>query len=138
LAGLDFSNGSALGEHAEGDRVGFPDSRMTWKGGDVNKKRAIPVVGTAIAIAVAGGIAIANESDQPITGADYQKAAAAALAFTGGGTVSDTEQGDEESYYEVEVTRADGTQVDVQLDTSFNVVGSEEDGQGEDEGKNDD
>ena len=36
--------------------------------------------------------------------------------------------GDEESYYEVEVTLADGRQVDVQLDRSFTVVGSKQDG----------
>jgi hypothetical protein len=35
--------------------------------------------------------------------------------------------GDEESYYEVEVTRSDGSQVDVQLDRDFQVVGSEGD-----------
>ncbi len=41
--------------------------------------------------------------------------------------VTDTEVGDEESWYEVEVTLDDGSQVDVQLDRSFNVVGSETD-----------
>jgi hypothetical protein len=46
--------------------------------------------------------------------------------------VSDTEVGDEESYYEVEVTLDDGSQVDVQLDRDFHVVGSE--GDGEDDG----
>ena len=35
--------------------------------------------------------------------------------------------GDEESFYEVEVTLDDGSQVDVQLDRSFNVVGDEAD-----------
>ena len=35
--------------------------------------------------------------------------------------------GDEESYYEVEVTRADGSQVDVQLDRGFDVVGAKAD-----------
>jgi hypothetical protein len=48
-----------------------------------------------------------------------------------------TEVGDEESYYEVEVTLDDGTQVDVQLDADFQVVGSEADGPGEDDGPND-
>ena len=49
---------------------------------------------------------------------------AAALAHTGGGSVTDTEVGDEDSYYEVEVTLEDGRQVDVQLDDQFNVAGS--------------
>ena len=65
---------------------------------------------------------------QPITGAALDQATAAALAHTGGGRVTETEVGDEESLYEVEVTLADGSQVDVQLDESFEVVGSEDDG----------
>ena len=51
----------------------------------------------------------------------------AALEETGGGEVTGTEVGDEESYYEVEVTLDDGSQVDVQLDRDFQVVGSEAD-----------
>jgi hypothetical protein len=50
----------------------------------------------------------------------------------------ETEVGDEESYYEVEVTLDDGSQVDVQLDRSFHVVGDEADGAGEDDGPGDD
>jgi hypothetical protein len=41
--------------------------------------------------------------------------------------VTGTEVGDEDSYYEVEVTREDGSQVDVQLDRDFVVVGSDAD-----------
>jgi uncharacterized membrane protein YkoI len=67
-----------------------------------------------------------NEApDQPIGASDLDKASAAALDHTGGGQVTDTEVGDEESYYEVEVTLDDGSQVDVQLDRSFQVVGDE-------------
>ena len=40
--------------------------------------------------------------------------------------------GDEESYYEVEVTLDDGSQVDVQLDERFEVVGTEQDGTDDD------
>ena len=69
-----------------------------------------------------------NEApDQPIGGSDLDRASAAALQHTGGGEVTGTEVGDEESYYEVEVSRADGTQVDVQLDRGFQVVGDEVD-----------
>ena len=63
----------------------------------------------------------------------WTQAEAAALAHTGGGAVTETEVGDEESRYEVEVTLDDGSQVDVQLDRGFNVVGSEADDAGEDE-----
>jgi hypothetical protein len=88
--------------------------------------------------AVAGGAAIAaggddDSADTPITGPALAQARAAALAHTGGGTVSGTEVGDEESRYEVEVTREDGTQVDVQLDEGFRVVGSEGDGRDEED-----
>ena len=55
-----------------------------------------------------------------------------ALKHTGGGKVTGTEAGDEEGAYEVEVTRADGSQVDVHLDADFTVIGREVDG-GEDE-----
>jgi uncharacterized membrane protein YkoI len=82
--------------------------------------------------AASAGIAIAAGGDDhatetPITGTDLQKASAAALEATGGGRVTGTELGDEESYYEVEVTLENGRQVDVQLDKNFNVVSSEAD-----------
>ena len=70
--------------------------------------------------------------DTPITGDALARASEAALAFTGGGTVTATEVGDEESLYEVEVTLADGSQTDVQLDQNFVVVGSKTDGPGAD------
>jgi uncharacterized membrane protein YkoI len=63
--------------------------------------------------------------DQPITGPDLEWASKVALDYTGGGRVTGTEIEDEESYYEIEVTRDDGSQVDVQLDKSFNVVGTD-------------
>jgi hypothetical protein len=85
----------------------------------------------------AGGLAIATGGDDdeaPITGEALQQASDAALEHTGEGRVTETEVGDEESYYEVEVTLDDGSQVDVQLDEDFNVVGDEEDDENEDEG----
>jgi hypothetical protein len=88
--------------------------------------------------AAGGGAALAAGGDDatetPITGSALEQAQAAALAHTGQGKVTATEVGDEESYYEVEVTLDNGSQVDVQLDKSFNVVGSDgdRDGSGED------
>ena len=81
----------------------------------------VTAVGAA-AVAIGTGIAAAQPDDgegTPITGDALTKASQAALAFTGGGTVTGTEVGDEESLYEVEVTKADGSQVDVQLDENF-------------------
>ena len=85
------------------------------------------VVAGGAGIAAAGGDDSTEGPDTPITGAALQKAEAAALQETGGGRVTGTEVGDEESYYEVEVTREDGSQVDVQLDENFAVVGSSAD-----------
>ena len=67
--------------------------------------------------------------DTPITDGDALTAAsAAALAWLENehgltGDVTDTEVGDEESYYEIEVRLDDGRQVDVQLDERFEVLG---------------
>ena len=87
-------------------------------------------VGSGVTFAVAGG---GDDDEAPITGDALTRASEAALAETGGGRVTETEVGDEESYYEVEVTLEDGTQIDVQLDQSFKVVGGETDGAGEDD-----
>ncbi|MBA2240041.1 MAG: PepSY domain-containing protein [Solirubrobacterales bacterium] len=109
----------------------------------MNKRPKILIVGaTALALAAGGaGVASAGGSgedqaegpDVAISGSALDQASAAALDHTGGGTVSGTEVGDEESRYEVEVTLSDGSQVDVQLDRDFSVVGEEADGAGEDE-----
>jgi uncharacterized membrane protein YkoI len=106
----------------------------------------LTIVGAAV-IAVAGGIGVAavnatgdgddDEQETPISGAELERASAAALASTGGGTVTETEVGDEDSYYEVEVTLDDGSQVDVQLDRDFNVVSSSADAE-DDAGDTDD
>lgn len=99
----------------------------------LTRKQGAVVAGVVLLLALGGtGAAIASSdddaSDTAITGSAYDRAAKAALAETGGGEVTGTEVGDEESYYEVEVTLDDGTQVDVQLDRDFHVVGSEADG----------
>jgi uncharacterized membrane protein YkoI len=98
-------------------------------------KRKTALISLAAAAAVAAGtgagIAAANgggdDHEAPITGEALDRASDAALAETGGGRVTETEVGDEESYYEVEVTLDDGSQVDIQLDRDFQVVGSSAD-----------
>jgi hypothetical protein len=95
---------------------------------------AAVVIGGAGVAAAGGNSDSAEGPDQAITGDALRQAGEAALAETGGGTVTGTEVGDEESYYEVEVTRDDGSQVDVQLDRSFAVVGNKVDSENSDEG----
>lgn len=95
---------------------------------------AVMALGTAGVVAAS---AAGDDSDTPITGTDLQSASDAALAHTGQGSVTGTEVGDEDSYYEVEVTLDDGSQVDVQLDENFKVVDSmadTEDGSSNQEG----
>jgi hypothetical protein len=93
-------------------------------------KRNIIIVGTLGMALVAGtaGVAAASsggdDTERPITGDALVQASHAALDHTGRGSVTETEVGDEDSMYEVEVTLDDGSQVDVQLDTAFRVVGS--------------
>jgi uncharacterized membrane protein YkoI len=107
------------------------------------KKKLLAIAGVALlVVAIGGGAAVATgagqDSEEPITGDALDRASEAALAHTGGGEVTDTEVGDEESYYEVEVTLDDGSQVDVQLDEDFNVVGDEAEHAGEDDDEEDD
>jgi uncharacterized membrane protein YkoI len=102
-------------------------------------KGAVIAIAAVVAVAVSGA-AIAGAaggdddgSERPISGQALDRASAAALAETGGGKVTETEVGDEEGAYEVEVTRPDGSQVDVHLDKDFNVLNSvgDDDGSGE-------
>ena len=88
------------------------------------------IIAAAVVIAAAGATAAAaaaggddDATDRAITGGALDRAKAAALADTPG-RVTETELGDGESYYEVEVTRPDGSQFDVQLDRDFRVVSS--------------
>lgn len=67
----------------------------------------------------------AEGPDVAITGDALEKASAAALEYMGEGRVTDSEVGDEEGYYEIELKLDDGTEVDVHLDENFNVLGHE-------------
>ncbi len=100
----------------------------------LNRTRAAIVATAVVGVAaIGGGVALAagggddDATDTPITGTELDKASAAALEHTGEGRVTETEKGDEESLYEVEVTLDDGSQVDVQLDADFKVVSDEHD-----------
>jgi len=79
---------------------------------------AMLLTGTTVALA-------AHDDDQPLTGQTLELASEAALEFVGEGVVTETEVGDEEGAYEVEITKSNGEEVDVHLDENFNVIGSE-------------
>jgi uncharacterized membrane protein YkoI len=105
-------------------------------------RKIIVIVVLVLAVgAVTAGIAVGaggDDDEAPITGTALTRASEAALAHTGGGRVTETEAGDEEGAYEVEVTLDDGSQVDVHLDASFDVIGDEADGNENESGQDDD
>jgi hypothetical protein len=110
---------------------------IRWIVGGVLGAAAIAAGAAALSATAFAGPAAEGQPGPPvvepevsITGDALASASAAALAAVGGGTVTQTEVGDEESYYEVEVTFADGHQVDVQLDENFALVTTIPDGSG--------
>ena len=93
------------------------------------------LVGGAIAVALIGGgtalaVAAAGDDDRPLTGSDLERATRAALAHTGGGTLIETEVGDDGAAYGVEIRLPDGSVVEVSLDEGFDVSGEEADDAG--------
>jgi len=77
-----------------------------------------------VAIATGGG------DNRPLAGSALEKATAAALQHTGGGSVIETEAGDDRAAYGVEIRLADGRVVEVGLDANFEVIGQESDDDG--------
>ena len=116
-----------------------------------NNKRFIGIVIAVFLLgAVVGGLLVVGEpldafegitdaredalegEDTPITGEALEQASEAALEYLrengmGEGQVTDTEVGDEEGYYEIEVTLDEGGQVDVHLTEEFEVLSQVED-----------
>jgi len=103
----------------------------------MNTRTKLLIAGGVVAAAIAGTAVAAaggdDDNEAPITGSALDRATAAALEHTREGRVTETEVGDEDSYYEVEVTLDDGSQIDVQLDRDFQVVGDEVDSPGDDD-----
>ncbi len=95
----------------------------------INPKTLLIVAAVATVLLVGAGVAFATGSgdddsseQQQATGHGIEKAKSVALDHTNGGRVTGTEVGDEEGYYEVEIIREDGSQVDVHLDRDFNIL----------------
>jgi uncharacterized membrane protein YkoI len=110
----------------------------------MDKRKKLIVVGIA-AVALIGGtgavLAASGDDDKPLTGSTLDRATEVALDEVGGGEVIETEVGDDGAAYGVEIRKDDGSVVEVNLDSDFNVIGSEDDDDGpndEDDGPNDD
>ncbi len=90
-------------------------------------KTKVAIVAGA-AVMVAGAVATVSVAtggdDSPLTGSALERATAVALEHTGGVRVVESEAGEGDAAYEVGVLLDDGSVVEVQLDTNFEVTGS--------------
>jgi len=85
------------------------------------------LTGALVVVAAAGAVAsvaaVTDDGDNSVSGPDADRATAAALRLTHGGTANSVERDSENgATWEVEVTRTDGTTVDVRLDENFRKV----------------
>jgi len=89
-----------------------------------------------VAILAGGAVAFAaarDDEDAPVTGPEADRAMAAALGATGGGTaVSFERDGEDGATWEVEVRKPDGSRVDVRLDGAYGLVTVEPDSEAHD------
>jgi hypothetical protein len=97
---------------------------MNWQ------SKYLVIGGSVLAIAAGGtGVAFAtgavggDDGEGSLSGPTADKATAAALRITGGGTANAVERDSEDgATYEVEVTKPDGNTVDVRLDENYDLV----------------
>jgi len=73
-----------------------------------------------------GGGGGQRPDETPLTGADAERARAAALQAVPGATVDRVETDADGAAYEAHVTRSDGSKATVKFDKDFNVTGVEE------------
>jgi hypothetical protein len=92
-----------------------------------------------VVVLALGGAAIAratglfDDGDSNLTGAQADRAKAAALQIMGGGHANSVERDSENgASFEVEVTRPDGNTVDVRLDQNYKLVVVEGDSESND------
>ena len=88
----------------------------------------------AIAALTLGGASLVqaggDDGDRAATGPQAERAQAAALKITKGGEANAVERDNEDgATWEVEVTKTDGTTVDVRLDAGYGLVVVESDGE---------
>lgn len=102
----------------------------------MRKKALVATAGVLAAVGI-GGAALAGGGDGEgtQTGPKADRATAAALEATGGGSANAVELDDENgATWEVEITKDDGTTVDVRLDDNYKVVVIEGDSEAADDG----
>jgi len=96
------------------------------------KKRTAVATGVGAALVAAGaigGVAVAtggNDGEEHVSGPQADAARDAALTATHGGTANTVERGDENgATWEVEVTKTNGSTVDVLLDEKYKIIAIE-------------
>jgi hypothetical protein len=102
------------------------------------RRKHLVIGGSALALALAAGggaLAVAGSGEETLGGSTADKARAAALHYTGGGNagIVEPESSDPDEHgatYGVEVTKPDGSKVDVFLDKDYKLlrITSNEDG----------
>jgi hypothetical protein len=110
----------------------------------LNKRLLIIVAGVAAIFvlalagaAIARGTGVLDDGEGHLSGVNADRAKAAALRITGGGTANAVERDSEDgATYEVEVARTDGSTVDVRLDESFKLVVIDGDSESADSSEN--
>ncbi|MET0324174.1 MAG: PepSY domain-containing protein [Ilumatobacteraceae bacterium] len=94
------------------------------------KRRTTLIIVSGVAAAiVAGGattIAVAQDGSSAPPSGGLQDAGAAAQTAAGGGDVVSVEWDDDRAGYEVEIRRADGSEVDVDLSSTYDVLRTED------------
>lgn len=101
----------------------------------MRKRVVLAVAAVAATAALAGGtVAVASgDSEGDVTGPQADRAVRAALEATDGGTANTVELDNENgTKWEVEVTRTDGSTVDVRLSDNYDVIVVEGDSQAAD------
>lgn len=94
----------------------------------LRSKRVVLPTAAAVALLAVGGPVWAATADDDLQGGERDRVASAATKAVGGGTATDVETSDDRGEaYEVEVRTKGGTEWDVSLDDSFEVVHKTED-----------
>ena len=114
LAAALFAGGVAVGQIA-----GIPGSSAA---SPVATATAVqPGTGSTQPSFPAHGSAAHEDAEKPVTGSAASKAQAAAVKYLGGGTAGAVTTDFRGDGYEVDVTKSDGSTVEVHLDSAFNV-----------------
>jgi hypothetical protein len=115
--------GSAIGASFVGiaNAATSSTSSTSSTGSTGSTSSAAPSTQTAPAMP-AHGSAAHEDAETAVTGSAATQAQAAAVKYVGSGTAGAVTTDYTKNGYEVTVTKADGTQVEVHLDSSFNVM----------------